>query len=154
MAHFFFLAAFFWLNTMCFNIWWTFRWVVIYFPSLLCFQETNVLSSMKCILMQDAHLCTTRYLETSITKHSCERLSGRQLEGYPRGTPYHEYLKLRNWQFSILWRVVKLRHCLRRVIGIFWMPLYLMTLSIKMFKNEREKNSLKQYGHSSRRSVA
>ncbi|XP_063702593.1 probable G-protein coupled receptor Mth-like 1 [Culicoides brevitarsis] len=23
--HFFFLAAFFWLNTMCFNIWWTFR---------------------------------------------------------------------------------------------------------------------------------
>ncbi|XP_003698810.2 probable G-protein coupled receptor Mth-like 1 [Apis florea] len=25
MAHFFFLAAFFWLNTMCFNIWWTFR---------------------------------------------------------------------------------------------------------------------------------
>ncbi|XP_058125811.1 probable G-protein coupled receptor Mth-like 1 isoform X1 [Anopheles ziemanni] len=25
MMHFFFLAAFFWLNTMCFNIWWTFR---------------------------------------------------------------------------------------------------------------------------------
>ncbi|XP_033225268.1 probable G-protein coupled receptor Mth-like 1 isoform X2 [Belonocnema kinseyi] len=25
MAHFSFLAAFFWLNTMCFNIWWTFR---------------------------------------------------------------------------------------------------------------------------------
>lgn len=25
MAHFFFLSAFFWLNTMCFNIWWTFR---------------------------------------------------------------------------------------------------------------------------------
>ncbi|CAD6219704.1 GSCOCG00011523001-RA-CDS [Cotesia congregata] len=25
LAHFFFLAAFFWLNTMCFNIWWTFR---------------------------------------------------------------------------------------------------------------------------------
>ncbi|XP_014223156.1 probable G-protein coupled receptor Mth-like 1 [Trichogramma pretiosum] len=25
MAHFFFLATFFWLNTMCFNIWWTFR---------------------------------------------------------------------------------------------------------------------------------
>ncbi|XP_015595249.1 probable G-protein coupled receptor Mth-like 1 [Cephus cinctus] len=25
MAHFFFLAAFFWLNTMCFNIWWSFR---------------------------------------------------------------------------------------------------------------------------------
>ncbi|XP_063974263.1 probable G-protein coupled receptor Mth-like 1 [Diachasmimorpha longicaudata] len=25
MVHFFFLAAFFWLNTMCFNIWWTFR---------------------------------------------------------------------------------------------------------------------------------
>lgn len=24
-THFFFLAAFFWLNTMCFNIWWTFR---------------------------------------------------------------------------------------------------------------------------------
>ncbi|KAG8234417.1 hypothetical protein J437_LFUL015527 [Ladona fulva] len=23
--HYFFLAAFFWLNTMCFNIWWTFR---------------------------------------------------------------------------------------------------------------------------------
>ncbi|KAI8124291.1 putative G-protein coupled receptor Mth-like 1 [Lucilia cuprina] len=23
--HFFFLSAFFWLNTMCFNIWWTFR---------------------------------------------------------------------------------------------------------------------------------
>ncbi|KAJ8917861.1 hypothetical protein NQ315_010774 [Exocentrus adspersus] len=23
--HFLFLAAFFWLNTMCFNIWWTFR---------------------------------------------------------------------------------------------------------------------------------
>lgn len=26
--HFSFLAAFFWLNTMCFNIWWTFRWVI------------------------------------------------------------------------------------------------------------------------------
>ncbi|XP_037910901.1 probable G-protein coupled receptor Mth-like 1 isoform X2 [Hermetia illucens] len=25
LMHFFFLAAFFWLNTMCFNIWWTFR---------------------------------------------------------------------------------------------------------------------------------
>ncbi|XP_046744401.1 probable G-protein coupled receptor Mth-like 1 [Diprion similis] len=25
LTHFFFLAAFFWLNTMCFNIWWTFR---------------------------------------------------------------------------------------------------------------------------------
>nr|XP_029719926.1 probable G-protein coupled receptor Mth-like 1 isoform X2 [Aedes albopictus] len=25
IVHFFFLAAFFWLNTMCFNIWWTFR---------------------------------------------------------------------------------------------------------------------------------
>lgn len=25
LVHFFFLAAFFWLNTMCFNIWWTFR---------------------------------------------------------------------------------------------------------------------------------
>ncbi|XP_058809008.1 probable G-protein coupled receptor Mth-like 1 [Phymastichus coffea] len=25
LAHFFFLATFFWLNTMCFNIWWTFR---------------------------------------------------------------------------------------------------------------------------------
>ncbi|XP_073829538.1 adhesion G-protein coupled receptor methuselah-like 1 [Musca autumnalis] len=25
VMHFFFLAAFFWLNTMCFNIWWTFR---------------------------------------------------------------------------------------------------------------------------------
>ncbi|XP_001606811.2 probable G-protein coupled receptor Mth-like 1 isoform X2 [Nasonia vitripennis] len=25
MAHFCFLATFFWLNTMCFNIWWTFR---------------------------------------------------------------------------------------------------------------------------------
>ncbi|XP_016931738.2 probable G-protein coupled receptor Mth-like 1 [Drosophila suzukii] len=25
MMQFFFLAAFFWLNTMCFNIWWTFR---------------------------------------------------------------------------------------------------------------------------------
>lgn len=25
--HYFFLAAFFWLNAMCFNIWWTFRWV-------------------------------------------------------------------------------------------------------------------------------
>lgn len=25
IMHFFFLAAFFWLNTMCFNIWWTFR---------------------------------------------------------------------------------------------------------------------------------
>ena len=25
--HFIFLAAFFWLNTMCFNIWWTFRCV-------------------------------------------------------------------------------------------------------------------------------
>ncbi|KAJ8681366.1 hypothetical protein QAD02_017153, partial [Eretmocerus hayati] len=24
LAHFFFLATFFWLNTMCFNIWWTF----------------------------------------------------------------------------------------------------------------------------------
>lgn len=23
--HFLFLSAFFWLNTMCFNIWWTFR---------------------------------------------------------------------------------------------------------------------------------
>lgn len=27
LMHFFFLAAFFWLNAMCFNIWWTFRWV-------------------------------------------------------------------------------------------------------------------------------
>lgn len=34
MAHFFFLAAFFWLNTMCFNIWWTFRWVVIFFSNV------------------------------------------------------------------------------------------------------------------------
>ncbi|CAO1351306.1 unnamed protein product [Diamesa tonsa] len=25
LMHFFFLSAFFWLNTMCFNIWWTFR---------------------------------------------------------------------------------------------------------------------------------
>lgn len=25
LMHFFFLATFFWLNTMCFNIWWTFR---------------------------------------------------------------------------------------------------------------------------------
>ncbi|XP_041977773.1 probable G-protein coupled receptor Mth-like 1 [Aricia agestis] len=25
MMHFLFLSAFFWLNTMCFNIWWTFR---------------------------------------------------------------------------------------------------------------------------------
>lgn len=25
LMHLFFLAAFFWLNTMCFNIWWTFR---------------------------------------------------------------------------------------------------------------------------------
>ncbi|KAL7304127.1 hypothetical protein TKK_0003583 [Trichogramma kaykai] len=25
LAHFFFLSTFFWLNTMCFNIWWTFR---------------------------------------------------------------------------------------------------------------------------------
>ncbi|XP_053951227.1 probable G-protein coupled receptor Mth-like 1 [Anastrepha ludens] len=25
IMHFFFLSAFFWLNTMCFNIWWTFR---------------------------------------------------------------------------------------------------------------------------------
>ncbi|KAF4519769.1 hypothetical protein B566_EDAN010363 [Ephemera danica] len=25
LMHFFFLAAFFWLNAMCFNIWWTFR---------------------------------------------------------------------------------------------------------------------------------
>lgn len=25
VMHFFFLSAFFWLNTMCFNIWWTFR---------------------------------------------------------------------------------------------------------------------------------
>ncbi|KAE8752412.1 hypothetical protein FOCC_FOCC000884, partial [Frankliniella occidentalis] len=25
LMHFLFLAAFFWLNTMCFNIWWTFR---------------------------------------------------------------------------------------------------------------------------------
>ena len=29
--HFAFLAAFFWLNTMCFNIWWTFRWVILCF---------------------------------------------------------------------------------------------------------------------------
>lgn len=28
LMHFFFLATFFWLNTMCFNIWWTFRWVL------------------------------------------------------------------------------------------------------------------------------
>lgn len=27
--HFFFLSAFFWLNTMCFNIWWTFRYIYI-----------------------------------------------------------------------------------------------------------------------------
>lgn len=27
LMHFFFLATFFWLNTMCFNIWWTFRLV-------------------------------------------------------------------------------------------------------------------------------
>lgn len=39
MAHFFFLAAFFWLNTMCFNIWWTFRYVVIYFPSFRSFSK-------------------------------------------------------------------------------------------------------------------
>lgn len=30
VMHFFFLAAFFWLNTMCFNIWWTFRYVVAF----------------------------------------------------------------------------------------------------------------------------
>lgn len=43
MAHFCFLATFFWLNTMCFNIWWTFRLVkrgdstslFILFPALL-----------------------------------------------------------------------------------------------------------------------
>lgn len=30
LMHYFFLAAFFWLNAMCFNIWWTFRWVFLY----------------------------------------------------------------------------------------------------------------------------
>lgn len=35
--HALFLAAFFWLNTMCFNIWWTFRWVFNQFKRLIIF---------------------------------------------------------------------------------------------------------------------
>lgn len=38
-TQFFFLAAFFWLNTMCFNIWWTFRWVIFVFFRLLLFRN-------------------------------------------------------------------------------------------------------------------
>lgn len=41
---------------------------MIYFLSLLCFLEANVLSSMKCILMM--HLRATRYLVTNSIKHS------------------------------------------------------------------------------------
>lgn len=41
-TQFFFLAAFFWLNTMCFNIWWTFRWVLVWNERKHAFDKTFI----------------------------------------------------------------------------------------------------------------